>query len=266
MIGLEHMKTKNLVISAGCLILALASASCGDNSSGSGRKQTSPASPTLAAAASADFSKGFSGKVIEAMDAAGYTYVRVDTGKEKLWAAGPKTSVKVGDSITAVDGMPMRNYHSKTLNRDFDVVYFVGSLQGSGSKAAAASADAKLPDGHPPIGATTAKPAVDLKGITKAKDGKTIQEIFAARATLAGKEVKVRGKVVKYNAMILGKNWLHIQDGTGAAGSNDLTVTTSSNAKVGDTVLATGTVSIDKDFGSGYKFSVMMDDARVVVE
>jgi hypothetical protein len=260
------MNTKNTVISAGCLILALASASCGDNSTGSGRQQAAPANQPFAVAAAADSSKSFSGKVIETMDAAGYTYVRVDTGKEKLWAAGPKTALKVGDSVTAVDGMPMANYHSKTLNRDFDVVYFVGSLQGSGSKPATGSADAKLPDGHPPIGATASKPAVDLKGITKAKGGKTIQEIFAAKATLAGKEVKVRGKVVKYNAMILGKNWLHIQDGTGAVGSNDLTVTTSTEAKVGDTVLVTGSVSVDKDFGSGYKFSLMMDDAKVVVE
>lgn len=260
------MNMKNIVISTGCLILALASASCGDNSSGSGRQHAAPASPTLAAAASADSSKSISGKVVETMDAAGYTYVRVDTGKEKLWAAGPQTKLKVGDSVSAVDGMPMRNYHSKTLNRDFDVVYFVGNLQGSGTQPATGSPGAKLPEGHPPIGATPAKPAMDLTGITKATGGKTIQEIFAAKATLAGKEVKVRAKVVKYNAMIMGKNWLHIQDGTGTAGSNDLTITTSSNAKVGDTVLVTGTVSIDKDFGSGYKFTVMMDDAKVVVE
>jgi hypothetical protein len=199
------------------------------------------------------------------MDAAGYTYVRVDTGKEKVWAAGPKAQIKVGDSVSITDGMPMANYHSKTLNRDFDVVYFVGSLQAGGMQPAGGHG-AQLPEGHPPIGAAASKPVVDPKGITKAKDGKTIQEIFADQKSLAGKEVKVRGKVVKDNSMILVKNWLHIQDGTGAPGSNDLTVTTTTGAKLGDTVLITGVLAVNKDFGSGYKFAVMLDDAKVEVE
>ena len=247
---------KNALLPAGCLILALVSANCADKST---RPQTAPAK-------SVDGSKSFSGKVVETMNAAGYTYVRVDTGKEKLWAAGPQATVKVGDTVSAIEGMPMVNYHSKTLNRDFDVVYFVGSLQGSGTSSVGSDPAAALPEGHPPIGAAAAKPKIDLKGISKAKGGKTIEEIFAGKAALAGKEVKVRGKVVKYNAMILGKNWLHIQDGTGKEGSNDLTITTSTETKVGDTVLVTGAVSINKDFGSGYKFAVMMDDAKVVVE
>lgn len=247
---------KNALLPAGCLILALVSANCADKST---RPQTAPAK-------SVDGSKSFSGKVVETMNAAGYTYVRVDTGKEKLWAAGPQATVKVGDTVSAIEGMPMVNYHSKTLNRDFDVVYFVGSLQSSGTPSVGSDPAAALPEGHPPIGAAAAKPKIDLKGIAKAKGGKTIEEIFAGKAALAGKEVKVRGKVVKYNAMILGKNWLHIQDGTGKEGSNDLTITTSTETKVGDTVLVTGAVSINKDFGSGYKFAVMMDDAKVVVE
>jgi hypothetical protein len=78
--------------------------------------------------------------------------------------------------------------------------------------------------------------------------------------------VKVRGKVVKYNSGIMGKNWLHIQDGSGAAGSNDLTVTTSANTKVGDTVLVAGVLSANKDFGSGYKYALIVQDAKVTVE
>lgn len=255
---------KNLILSAGCLVLALTSASCGDHTTAQSQKQALPPGhpPTTAAPASAG--PGFSGKVTETMDAAGYTYVRIDTGKEKIWAAGPKTAIKVGDSVSITDGMPMKDYHSKTLNRDFDVVYFVGSLQTGGAAGAAAG---ELPPGHPPIGGgSISKPTVDLKGVTKAQGGKSIQEVYADQKSLSGKEVKVRGKVVKYNSMILGKNWLHIQDGTGEPGSNDLTVTTTTPAKVGDTVLVTGAVTLNKDFGSGYKFGVMLDDAKVKVE
>jgi hypothetical protein len=124
-----------------------------------------------------------------------------------------------------------------------------------------------LPPGHPSLtGGGTA--AVDLTGIQRAEGGQTIQEIYAAKSSLAGKPVMVRGKVVKYNAMILGKNWLHIRDGTGSAGNqdNDLTVTTAAETKVGDTVLVTGNVSTNRDFGAGYKYSVMIEDAGVTVE
>jgi hypothetical protein len=107
---------------------------------------------------------------------------------------------------------------------------------------------------------------MDFSGIKKAAGGKSVQEIIANKANLNGKEVKLRGKVVKYNPNILGKNWLHVRDGTGSAGSNDLLVTTTDTAKVGDTVLVTGKVATDKDFGANYKYAVMVEDGKVVVE
>lgn len=223
---------------------------------------------------------GFSGKVIEATNTAGYTYVQVDTGGKKLWAATTQFPVKVGDTVTVAAGMPMNDYHSKSLNRDFDVVYFTGSIAVNGSAAAGTPA---LPPGHPPIGGAStpglppghpslaspaAKPNIDLTGIPKAAGGKTVQEIYAAQAKLAGKPVTVRGKVVKYNAMIMGKNWLHIRDGSGTAeqNDNDLTITTSTPAALGATVLVTGNVSTNRDFGAGYKYSVIIEDAKVTVE
>jgi hypothetical protein len=227
---------------------------------------------------------GFSGKVVETMTTAGYTYVLVDTGTKKVWAAAVQFAVKAGDSVSFAAGDAMPNYHSKSLNRDFDLVYFTGGITVNNSGSAASAAAPKLPPGHPPLGgaATTpglppghpplggpaASPKVDLTGIKKAAGGKTIQEIFAAQSKLAGQPVSVRGKVVKYNAEIMGKNWLHIQDGTGSADNrdNDLAVTTATAAKVGDTVLVTGKVSANKDFGAGYKYDVILDDAQVTVE
>jgi len=207
----------------------------------------------------------YSGKVVETMNAASYTYVLLDTGITKLWAAAPQFAVKVGDSVGIANATPMPKFHSKTLNRDFEVVYFTGSVKVNGK--APASGDAlELPKNHPPLGGGGAKPAVDFSGIKKAEGGKSIAEIYAAKAELSGKPVKVRGKVVKYNANIMGKNWLHIQDGTGTAGSNDLTVTTASETKVGDTILVTGAIATDRDFGSGYKYSLIIEDAKVTVE
>ena len=63
-----------------------------------------------------------------------------------------------------------------------------------------------------------------------------------------------------------GKNWLHVRDGSGAEGTNDLTVTTSTKVKVGDLVLVTGVLKTDRDFGGGYKYSLIVEDANVAVE
>ena len=233
----------------------------------------------------------FSGKVVDNMTTAGYSYVQVDTGTQKLWATTTSFTVTNGDRVTVYGGMPMPNYHSKSLNRDFDLVYFTAKITvdtGDAKNAAAgggAGAVPVLPPGHPALpGAGQASPAlppnhplmgqaapaakVDLTGIKKAAGGKTIKEIYAGSAKLAGHPVTVRGRVVKYNPMIMGKNWLHIQDGTGSAEKNnqDLTVTTTTPAKLGDTVLVTGNVSTNKDFGAGYKYSVILDEAQVTVE
>lgn len=174
----------------------------------------------------------------------------------------------------------MGTFHSKSLNRDFDDMYFADGIAVNGDHAGAAPS---LPPGHPPIAGgsmpglppghpslTTpaAAPKLDLSGIKRAEGGKTIQEIYAAKDKLAGQTVSVRGKVVKYNAMILGKNWLHIRDGSGDAGKmdNDLTVTTATPVGLGATVLVSGKVSTNRDFGAGYKYGVIIEDAKVTVE
>jgi hypothetical protein len=111
--------------------------------------------------------------------------------------------------------------------------------------------------------------AVDLTGIAKAEGGKTVFEIFTEKSELVNQKVTVRGKVVKTNAGIMNKDWLHLRDGSGEEGKNDLTVTTTITKplpNVGDTVLVTGTVAIDKDFSMGYQYPVMLEDAAVVIE
>ena len=235
---------------------------------------SAPANPAAAPGAQAPV-KYFVGNVLETMNAGGYTYVQVDSGKEKIWAAAPQFEAKVGEKVTVPEGMPMKNYESKTLNRKFDVVYFVGAIGKGDQPPAMAAAPAggatgeqpQLPEGaHPKLDpAQAAKDSkVSFAGIKKAD--KNIGEVFAAQSSLGGKEVSVRGKVVKFSSQIMGKNWVHVQDGTGQAGGNDLTVTTADNAKVGDTVLVTGKITLKKDFGMGYKYDLIIEDGKVKVE
>ena len=101
------------------------------------------------------------GKVVETMDVDKYTYVQVDTGTEKIWAAGPKCVVKVGDQLAIPEGMPMRNYHSKTLDRDFDLIYFVTAFQdGTGIPlgGSGAAAGSEMAAGQPRPSMITGRP------------------------------------------------------------------------------------------------------------
>lgn len=227
------------------------------------KKSEAPVAPQVVSPepAASKAQGGISGKVAETMDASGYTYVLVDKGTEKVWVAGPKTSVKVGDEIYVPDGSPMAKFESKTLKRTFDQIIFASALMvGGADKAGMMQTSAA---DH----TKAATPAsVDLKGIAKAAGGKSVMEVFAERKALNGKKVTVRGKVVKYMAGIMGKNWLHVKDGTGTSGTDDLVVTTSTAAKVGDKVLVSGVVAADKDFGSGYRYDVIVEDAEVKVE
>ena len=230
-----------------------------------GKNEPAP-TPAKAIEAGQAEAAAYTGKVIETMNTAGYTYVHVDTGKEKIWAAAPQCQVKVGDKVAVPNGAPMRNYFSKTLNRTFETVYFVGSIAVAG---AVPPAGMSVQDYHADLKGKTESPppaAVNFSGIKKAAGGKTIAEIYAQKSTLANKPVSVRGKVVKINEQILDRNWVHIQDGTGGSGTNDLTLTTNDKAKVGETVLVSGTLVLDKDFGYGYKYAILIENAKVTVE
>ena len=129
----------------------------------------------------------------------------------------------------------------------------------------APAAAAQGPQAHPtPSAATT---DVDLSGIAKAEGGKTVAEVVAGKDALACQKVAVRGKVVKVNPEIMGKNWVHVRDGSGEEGTNDLTVTSTGQLpKIGDTVLVTGTVALDQDFGMSYQYAVILQDAEIKVE
>ncbi|MFO7765435.1 MAG: DNA-binding protein [Pelovirga sp.] len=210
-----------------------------------------------------------SGSVVETMDAIGYTYVLVETDNEQVWAATPQFEVSVGDMVVIPEGMAMHNYYSQTLDRQFDVVYFVESILNASAATASTSEtpQGQMPEGHPPISgaaAATAAP-VSVTDIDKLEGGMNIEEIYNARSELSGQEVKLRGQVVKFSPQIMGTNWIHLQDGSGSpeAGTHDLTLTSNTQLKVGDVVVASGKLTVDKDFGHGYAYDLIVENAVV---
>jgi len=207
------------------------------------------------------------GTVLETMDAATYTYVRVKTDKGEIWAASSQFKVAVGDTLTIPLEMPMENFRSNALKRDFPLIYFASQIRkagaaGSGTAAMAAMAGA-LPPGHSQAGSARAKVT---EVIPQPAGGTAVAALWTNRAALSGKSVTVRGLVVKFNGGIMGKNWFHLQDGTGTEkdGTNDITVTSDADVKVGATVTVTGTLVLEKDFGSGYSYPIMIEGAKVL--
>jgi len=220
--------------------------------------------PLTAGPARADGDE-FHGKVVETMSTDSYTYILVSDGKQEVWAAAPRFAVAVGEEVAFSMAMPMRDFESETLKRSFDVVYFTGEIRKLGGAAAAPSPHAAAPAAKAP--GAPAPSAAPLERIAPPAGGLAIATLVAKPADFAGKRVTVRGKVVKFNANILGKNWLHLRDGSApagaAAGADDITITTSGSANLGDIVTVTGLVATNRDFGSGYSYPVMIEEATL---
>ncbi len=207
-------------------------------------------------AAASDSGRGdtVAGTVLETMDSGGYTYLKLATPEGERWAAVLPAKVKVGDRVTVVSATVMTNFEARSLGRTFDRIIF-GNLAGPAPSAPQSAAGAPHPDMQK--GAAVAK----LTGA----DGRTVAEIWAQRPALDGKPIAVRARVVKVNRGIMNRNWLHVQDGSGTpdASNFDLAVTTNDDAQVGDVVVVRGVVHLDKDFGAGYAYPVIVEDAKI---
>lgn len=193
--------------------------------------------------------------VKEVLNANAYNYLLVTEGDKEFWIAVPKSDVTVGKTYTYEGGMEMKKFESKDLKRTFDSVFFVEGLT----------------DPNPPAATETAIDPKKLtsstqlsKGITLAKGGISIFDLFSTKDKLAGKTVILTGKVVKFMPEIMNKNWIHLQDGTSLNGFNDITITSLEKVKVDEIVTLKGKVVLNKDLGSGYKYDILIEDAVLV--
>ena len=171
-------------------------------------------------------------KVVDNIDAANYTYLHVSENLPTGQAGG-----------------------SEYWNRTFKSIYFVQTISKTPQTASLSSAH---------TGASSS--AKEDVSVAPLKGGYTVAQIFEKKSALAGKTVKIRGQVTKYNPDIMNKNWIHIQDGTGSGGNFDLLVTSNQAAAVGDIIEVEGTVAVNKDFGAGYSYSVMLENGKIKLE
>lgn len=205
------------------------------------------------------------GKVIQVINSGGYSYIQLKKKNgEKLWLAITAAEIPVGSQQTFSPGMVMPNFESKTLKRTFDEIIFTELVtKGKESKGK------KEVSGKSPGSKGAATPDVKVK-VKKAsgKNAYTISELYKNKAKLHKKKVVVNGKVIKVSSNIMGKNWIHLRDGSGSQASGDanLVVTSKSVPAEGEIVTVTGTLFKNKDFGSGYKYDVIIEDAEFTIE
>jgi hypothetical protein len=208
-----------------------------------------------------------SGKVVETMNSGGYTYVCLEKLGKKIWVAVPEMKVVVGKDMAFQPGQEMTDFASKSLGRTFDSIIFSGGPAEGPQSAGGlpASHNSAMLDGAG--SKTAASPADKTVKVEKAAgpNAYTVGEIFAKRTALHKKAVVVRGKVVKVSVGIMGMNWIHLQDGTGdqKKSTHNLVATSDEQPIVGDVVTIKGIVYKDKDFGSGYKYNVILEKAKI---
>jgi hypothetical protein len=201
-----------------------------------------------------------SGTVAETIDAGGYTYLRIK--ESDTWIATSTMEVSEGTQIEYSGGSEMLNFHSKSLDRTFESIWFFGTVNVSGRDAEQLHQGVENhPSVHDTIPKSTAIASPAPGEIEKLKDGNTIAEIFSDPTALDGQEVSLRARVTKVNADIMGRNWITLQDGTGTAPGNKLIATSQDLLTVGETVTVKGVIRNDVDLGSGYHYLALLEEA-----
>lgn len=201
-------------------------------------------------------------EVLEVLQVNSYTYLYVKEDTNNKWLAVPRIDVEIGETYFYKGGMEMPNFTSKELNRTFESVRFLGSISKSpveekkSSYQHSSNIESKKSSSR-----VNEKLSLKLETV---EDGISIAELFKNKKSYESKTVKIKGKVTKFNTQIMSKNWIHLQDGTENNGEFDLTVTTNAEVEVGDIITVEGKVYLDRDFGYGYFYNIIIENAVII--
>jgi hypothetical protein len=195
-------------------------------------------------------------KVEEVIQASQYTYLKVSENGTENWIAVNRQEAEKGEIYYYNKALEMKNFHSKELERDFETIFFVQEIS-----TLPIIADVQTPAQQGNKVVLSQKEGIS---VSPATEGLSIAKLYSSRSDYAGKTIKMKGQVVKVNEEVMGKNWIHIQDGTIDGENFDLTITTLDKAAVDEVVTFEGTITLNKDFGYGYSYELIMEDAKLV--
>ncbi|MET0008446.1 MAG: hypothetical protein ABW124_15515 [Candidatus Thiodiazotropha sp. 6PLUC9] len=215
-------------------------------------------------ATSADEVGTGTGTVKNVIDVGSYTYVQLQ--QENIWIATTHLAIVAGDEIEFSGGMEMKDFYSKTLDRTFESIIFVQKANRVGDMDMDSLHSSVAGKGETE-GAMVAPQSASVKApepgdIDPLSGGMTIAGIQENATRLKDTIVELRAKVVKVNPNIMGKNWITLQDGTGTKPNDKLIATSDEMVSPGELVTASGVVRNNIDIGSGYKYKVLLEQAK----
>lgn len=198
--------------------------------------------------------------VKEVLQTTVYTYLFVKEDEKEYWMAINKQEAKPGETYFFEASYEMNNFESKELKRTFESLMLVDNIRTTPEQTV------EMPPHGMGMQSSGTKTPVDyeVEVIDHEAGEVTIGDLYKDPSAFAGKKIKVRGKVVKYNAEIMDRNWIHIQDGTSSGGKFDLTITSLEQVSVGEIVAFEGVIAVNKDFGAGYKYDVIMEEGKIL--
>ena len=195
--------------------------------------------------------------VNDVIQAGEYTYLNVSEKRKKIWLAVPAMQISKGDKFSYSGGLEMTDFYSKELKRTFPNLLLLESAK---MEQMTGKNSGMINSSHTAVVKTeklniSIEPGEGCTSITK---------LLEKKKEYSGKTIRIRGKITKFNPAILGKNWIHLQDGTEYKDGFDLTITTDSQLIVGDTATFEGKITLNKDFGYGYFYDVIMEDGKLI--
>ena len=199
---------------------------------------------------------GTHGTVVrEVLQTSNYTYLNVEEADSTFWMAIISAPMNAGDSVYFTRAMEMKDFRSKELGRTFPSIFFVDDPVNT------------LHAIHKPLQQQRTPKRVEVKkwpeiSVQVPQGGITLESLYRDPRNFTGKSVTIRGVVVRYNSEIMNRNWVHLQDGTEFEGKFDLAVTTGDSLLVGQQATFTGIIALNRDFGSGYTYDVIMEQAK----
>jgi hypothetical protein len=221
----------------------------------SGTPAEAEQAPAWDEAQSADMGSGEHTVVAEeVLDTEKYSYIKVSENGKQYWIAASKMPVEIGATYIFSNGMEQKDFRSREHNRTFESLILVSEI----SKAS----ETTVQKTEPSLAKLPKKGEESPSAIKPAAGAIRIADLMKNVTQYDGKTVKVTGKVMKVNPQIMGRNWIHLQDGSGE--NFDLTVTTKENIPQGRIVTMQGKVNLNKDFGAGYRYDIIIEDAVVV--
>jgi hypothetical protein len=197
--------------------------------------------------------------VNEVLPTSSYTYLYVSEGGNNFWIAVNSSEAKVGETYFYVGGLLKKNFESKTLNKIFDELYLVGNLVSSNH-----GNQIKLNAGNNEniVEANAMVPNKNSQNVIKQKGSIKISELVNDSKKYEGQKVQIDGECTKINVGIMGKNWIHLRDGS--KDDFDLVITSDALISVGSVVTIKGDVVLNKDFGAGYKYDLILENGILV--